>query len=131
MDILIKKLLDIQTFLKFTYGSLAILAGVDKFTNLLTNWPEYLNPILVDILPVSGRTFMIVVGTVEIIAGVLVLLKPKVGAYVVLCWLLLVALSLFASGRFLDVAVRDLMLAVGAFTLAKLSDLRMSSRPVH
>lgn len=131
MDIIIKKLLDIQTFLKFTYGIVPIVAGADKFTNLLTNWPEYLNPTLTGILPFSDKTFMIIVGIIEIIAGVVVFLKPKVGAYIVCAWLVLIALSLLASGSFLDVAVRDLVMAVGAFTLAKLSDLEAYAKPAH
>ena len=131
MDIMIKKLQDIQTFLKFTYGIVPIAAGADKFTNLLTNWSEYLNPTLAGMLPVSDNTFMIVVGIIEIMAGVLVFLKPKIGAYVVCAWLVLIALSLLASERFLDVAVRDLVMAAGAFTLAKLSSLEASVNPVH
>ena len=129
MDIMIKKLLDIQVFLKFTYGIVPIVAGIDKFFNLLTNWPEYLNPTLAAILPFSDNTFMAVVGIIEIIAGMLVFIKPKLGAYVVCAWLVLIALSLIASGTFLDVAVRDLVMAVGAFALAKLSSLETSVKP--
>jgi len=123
MDIMIKKLRDIQTFMKFTYGIVPIVAGADKFTNLLTNWPEYLNPTLAGMLPFSDSIFMMVVGLIEIAAGVLVLVNSKIGAYVVSAWLVLIALSLLASGNFLDVAVRDLVMATGAFMLAKLSSL--------
>lgn len=123
MDIMIKKLRDIQTFMKFTYGIVPIVAGADKFTNLLTKWPEYLNPTLAGMLPFSDSIFMMVVGLIEIAAGVLVLVNSKIGAYVVSAWLVLIALSLLASGNFLDVAVRDLVMATGAFMLAKLSSL--------
>jgi len=123
MDIIETKLRDIQVFTKLTYGIVPIVAGADKFTNLLTTWPEYLNPTLAGMLPFSGEIFMMIVGIIEIVAGILVLVKPKLGALVVSAWLVLIALSLLASGRFLDVAVRDLVMAVGAFTLAKLSGL--------
>lgn len=127
MDIVIKKLSDIQTFLKFTYGLVPIVAGADKFTNLLTNWPEYLNPTLAGLLPFSGNTFMIIVGIIEIVAGVLVLVRPAIGAYVVCGWLALIAVSLLTSGSYLDVAVRDLVMAVGAFSLARLSSLTIAA----
>jgi hypothetical protein len=100
-----------------------IVAGADKFTNLLTNWTEYINPTLGGILPFSGSTFMMIVGLIEIIAGILVLLKPQKGAYVVSAWLVLIAISLLASGKYLDVAVRDLVMAIGAFCFAKISGL--------
>lgn len=128
---MIKKLLNIQTFLKFTYGIVPFAAGADKFINLLTNWSEYLNPTLAGMLPFSDNTFMKVVGIIEIMAGVLVFLKPKIGAFVICAWLVLIALSLLASDRFLDVAVRDLVMAVGAFALAKLSNLEASVNSVH
>ena len=123
MDIVQKKLTDLQIFLKFTYGIVPIVAGADKFINLLTSWPEYLNPTLAGVLPFSASTFMMIVGVIEIIAGVLVLIKPQQGALVVCGWLVLIALSLLASGNYLDVAVRDLVIAIGALTLARLSIL--------
>ena len=131
MDIVIRKLTSIQLLLKFTYGIVPIVAGADKFTNLLTNWPEYLNPAFGSMLPFSGTTFMQLVGVIEIIAGVLVLARPKIGAYVVCAWLVLIAMSLLASGSYLDVAVRDLVMAVGAFTLAQLSNLKSSVNNGH
>ena len=73
MDILEKKLTDIQLFGKLTYGIVPIVAGADKFTNLLTSWSEYLNPALAGMLPFNTATFMMIVGVVEILAGVLVL----------------------------------------------------------
>ena len=82
-------------------------------------------------LPVSDNTFMIVVGIIEIMDGVLIFLKPEIGAYEVCAWLVLIALSLLASEGFLDVAVRDLVMAAGAFMFAKLSSLEASVNPVH
>ena len=116
-----KKIKDIQTLLKFTYGLIPIIAGADKFSNLLTDWSQYLNPTIIGMLPFSAHTFMMIVGVIEIIAGLLVFLNPQKGAYLVSVWLVLIALSLVASGNYLDVAVRDLAMAIGAFTLAKIS----------
>lgn len=116
-----KNVNDVQTLLRFTYGLVPIVAGADKFTNLLTNWEQYLNPSLKKILPFDGHVFMIVVGVIEIVAGIIVLLKPQIGAWIVSAWLLLIALTLIASVTFLDVAVRDVVMAIGAYSLARLS----------
>lgn len=107
--------------LRLTYGIIPIIAGADKFTNLLTNWADYLNPALADVLPFSAGTFMMIVGIIEIIAGILVFVDTPKGAYLVSAWLLLIALSLLVSGRYLDVAVRDLAMAIGAWSLANIS----------
>ena len=112
-----------HTILKLTFGLVPIVAGADKFTNILTNWETYINPTILNILPFSGHVFMMIVGVIEIAAGVLVLVKPGKGAYVVSAWLILIAVSLLAGGKYLDVAVRDLVMAIGAFSLAKISGL--------
>ena len=125
MEKSIKGITEVQKLMKLTFGIVPIVAGADKFTNLLTNWTEYLNPTLAGILPFSGNTFMMIVGIIEIIAGILVLIKPQKGAYVVSAWLVLIAVSLIASGKYLDVAVRDLVMAIGAFCLAKISGLEI------
>jgi len=121
-----KKLSDVQTLLKFTYGLLPIAAGADKFTNLLTNWVEYPNPAVAGMLPISASAFMMVVGVIEILAGILVFINVRIGAYVVSAWLVLIALTLLTSGRYLDVAVRDIVMAIGAFSLGQLSSLNTS-----
>lgn len=121
MEKSIQSFKDVQTLLKFSYGIIPIVAGLDKFTNLLTNWSDYLNPSLEEMLPFSAHTFMIVIGVIEILAGILVLIQPQKGALVVAAWLVLIALSLLAGGRYIDVAVRDLAMAIGAFSLAKIS----------
>ncbi|GGB18494.1 hypothetical protein [Mucilaginibacter rubeus] len=110
-----------QTLLKFTYGLVPVVAGADKFTNLLTDWSHYLNPTIKAMLPFGEHVFMMIVGIIEIVAGILVLFNPQKGAYLVSAWLVLIALSLLASGTYLDVAVRDIVMAIGAFSLAKLS----------
>ena len=111
----------VWTILRFTFGLVPIVAGLDKFTDLLTNWDMYLHPGIASMLPFSVHTFMQIVGVIEIIAGVLVLIKPAIGAYVVMAWLIAIALTLLASGKYLDVAVRDLVMSISAFSLARLS----------
>lgn len=111
----------VEKLLYYTFGIVPIVAGLDKFTNILTDWTQYLSSGIVDMLPFEASTFMIVVGIIEIIAGVLVLLRPIIGSYVVMAWLILIALTLIFSGSFLDVAVRDLVMAIAAFSLAQLS----------
>ena len=123
-----QRIISVQQTLKFTFGLVPIVAGLDKFTNLLTHWVKYLNPRLAGMLPVSGETFMHVVGVIEIAAGVLVLFKPRAGAAVVSAWLVLIALQLLAGGMDLDVAVRDLVMAISAAALFRLSDAAIVSR---
>ena len=112
----------VKTVLKYTFGLVPIIAGLDKFTNVLTDWGQYISPGLSGIIPFEAGTFMMIVGVIEIVAGILVFLKPKIGALVVMAWLVAIALTLIFSGTFLDVAVRDLVMAIGAFSLAKLSE---------
>lgn len=111
----------LQNTLQLTFGIVPIVAGLDKFTNILTNWTDYLSINLRTILPVDPSVFMKLVGVIEIIAGILVLARPRIGAYVVMAWLICIALQLIAGGHFFDVAVRDLVMSVGAFTLAQLT----------
>jgi uncharacterized membrane protein YphA (DoxX/SURF4 family) len=115
------KLGTIRTVLRLTFTIVPIVAGLDKFTNLLTNWEQYLNPMVSQLLPVSPQVFMGIVGVIEIVAGIIVFSRPRLGALIVSTWLTGIALSLLASGHFLDVAVRDLVMAVSAFTLASLT----------
>ncbi len=117
------RLNSISTLLRILYGIVPIVAGLDKFTNLLVNWTIYINPLILKIIPLSGTSFMHVVGVIEIIAGIVVLSYPRIGAYIVSIWLLCISLSLLASGHYLDVAVRDLMMSAGAYTLARISEL--------
>jgi uncharacterized membrane protein YphA (DoxX/SURF4 family) len=114
-----------QTFnlLKLTFGIVPIVAGADKFTNLLTNWSQYLNPTFAEISPIPASVFMMIVGVVEIVAGIIVLRKPEIGGYIVAAWLTLVALTLLLGFNYVDVAVRDLVMAVGAFSMARISKI--------
>lgn len=107
----------VVSLLKATYGIVPIVAGLDKFTHLLTDWTQYLAPVVKDALPVAPGTFMNIVGIIEIAAGVLVLLRPKAGSLVVAFWLVAIALNLLLTGEYYDVAVRDVVMAIGAFSL--------------
>ena len=100
----------------------ALLAGLDKFTHFLTNWDQYLAPAVERLLPVSGHTFMLFVGIVEMAAAVLVAARPRIGAYVVAAWLLGIIVNLLLIPGYFDVALRDFGLALGALALARLSE---------
>jgi len=116
----------VKKILKYTFGLVPIVAGLDKFTNILTNWSQYISEGFAGMLPFEPAVFMMIVGVVEIVAGVLVLTKTKFGAYLVSAWLTAIALSLLFSLTYLDVAVRDLVMAIAAFCLAKLSENDLS-----
>lgn len=103
--------------LKWTYGLVPIVAGADKFMHLLTDWDKYLAPVVTDIIPLTPETFMSIVGVIEIVAGILVLVKPKLGSFIVGCWLLAIAINLLLTGQYFDIAVRDTVMAIGAFCL--------------
>ena len=108
--------------LRLGLGVGPILAGIDKFFNKLADWSMYLSPLATKVVPVSASTFMHVVGIVEIIAGIIVLSRwTKIGAYVVMAWLLGICVNLLTTGMFYDLAVRDLELAIGAFALAQIT----------
>ena len=111
----------VYNLLRITFGIVPVVAGLDKFTDLLTHWENYLNPASARRLPLAPHAFMMVVGVIEIIAGIIVLIRPAIGGFIVAAWLTLIALTLLASGNYLDVAVRDLVMAIGAFSLAKIS----------
>jgi uncharacterized membrane protein YphA (DoxX/SURF4 family) len=108
--------------LRLSFGLVPLLAGLDKFLNLLTEWPKYVAPALAHALPMTPQHFMYVVGVIEIVAGLAVLLSPwtKVFAYVVAAWLAGIAINLVLGG-FYDIAVRDLVMAASAISLARLT----------
>jgi len=101
-----------------------ILAGLDKFFHLLVDWDKYLSPIANNVLGGRGHQFMLVVGVIEIIAGIGVFLKPRFFAYVVSLWLLLIIINLLTIPGYYDIALRDLGLALGALALGRLSQNR-------
>ena len=100
-----------------------IVAGADKFLGLLVNWDQYLPPVANKLLGGYGHQFMFIVGVIEIVAGIGVFLKPKIFAYVVSAWLLLIIVNLLLIPGYFDVALRDLGLALGALALARLSSV--------
>jgi hypothetical protein len=99
-----------------------ILAGLDKFLEVLVDWDRYLAPAVTDVLPVSGHTVMLAVGVVEIAAGVLVALRPRIGGYVVAAWLWAIIVNLLILGDYFDIALRDFGLSLGALALARLAE---------
>lgn len=121
-----------QAFRALQLGFVAapILAGLDKFLHLLVpaGWEQYLAPVVADVVP--AHTFMMIVGVVEVVAGIGVALKPRLFAYVVAAWLVGIIVNLLlnpasydAAGWGLDLALRDLGLAIGAFALGRLSQV--------
>ncbi len=100
---------------------LPILMGLDKFVGLLTDWPGYLAPWIVELSPFSAQTAMYVVGVVEIVAGVAVALKPRFAAYIVAAWLAGIIINLLSYSGFYDVALRDFGLLIAAIALARLA----------
>jgi hypothetical protein len=98
-----------------------VVAGLDKFFHLLTDWDKYVAPVVARTLPISVHAFMSLVGVIEIAAGLLVLFRPRLGGYVVAAWLVGIVLNLILTGGYLDVALRDVGLCLGALALARLS----------
>jgi hypothetical protein len=100
-----------------------VLAGLDKFSHLLTNWDAYLAPVIARPLGSAAHGFMMVVGVVEIIAGLLVAVRPRIGAYVVAAWLGGIIVNLLLSGKYFDVALRDFGLCLAALALGRLAQV--------
>jgi uncharacterized membrane protein HdeD (DUF308 family) len=107
--------------LYFGFVVLPIVAGIDKFFDLLTNWDTYLAPIVTQTLNMPAHTFMMIVGVIEIIAGLIVLARPRIGAYIVAIWLLGIIVNLFMLGGAYDIALRDFGLFLGAVALGRIS----------
>jgi len=107
--------------LRFAFTVAPIVAGLDKFFNLLVNWDQYLPSFVNKLVGGHGHELMLVAGVIEIIAGVGVAIKPQIFAYVVSAWLLLIVANLLMIPGYFDVALRDFGLALGALALARLS----------
>jgi len=111
--------------LRIGLGVGPFLAGLDKYFNLLTDWTMYTSPLVLKVLPFSGRTFMHIVGVIEMMVGLAILTKwTRLGSYVASAWLVAIAINLVSTGMFLDVAVRDLEMALAAFVLARMTEVR-------
>jgi hypothetical protein len=98
-----------------------VLAGLDKFFHLLVNWDMYLAPAIARLSPIGAHNLMLAVGVIEIVAGLLVALKPRIGAYVVALWLWGIIVNLLLIPNYFDIALRDFGLSLGALALARLS----------
>ena len=110
--------------LRYGIGLAATLAGLDKFFNILTDWSAYVSPLAAGLLPFPVGTFMGIVGVIEIGVGAMILIGwTRAGAYVAAAWLVGVALNLVMAG-FFDIAVRDVVMAIAAFTLGRLAEIR-------
>ena len=107
--------------LRFAFTVAPIIAGADKFLHLLVNWDQYLPAAVNNMLGGHGHDFMYAVGVIEIVAGIGVMLKPKIFAYVVAAWLVAIIVNLLLIPGYFDVALRDLGLALGALALGRLS----------
>lgn len=111
--------------LRIGLGVGPFLAGLDKFFNILTDWGMYLSPTMEKLLPVSGTTFMHAVGVIEMLVGLAILTRwTRLGSYVAAGWLLAIAINLVTTGMFFDLAVRDVEIAIAAYTLARLTEAR-------
>lgn len=111
--------------LRLGLGLAAFLAGLDKFFNLLTDWSMYLSPAVERLLPFSAKALMLCIGPIEMVVGLAILTRcTRLGAYFALAWLLCISLNLIVSGTFYDLAVRDIELAIAAYVLATLTEIR-------
>jgi hypothetical protein len=111
--------------LKYAYGLVVLLAGLDKVfgTNLIVSWPKYVSPLVSGLLPVSVGTFIVVIGIVEVVVAGLILSKfQEIGGYIASIWLVLISINLFTLG-YIDIAIRDILLAVGSVVLARLKNI--------
>ncbi len=109
--------------LRTGFTVLPIVFGLDKFTNLLTDWQAYLAPWIVGMSPINAHQVMLVVGVIEIVAGVAVAIKPRYAAYIVAAWLAGIIVNLLSFPDFYDIALRDFGLLLAALTLAKLASV--------
>ncbi|HTY42290.1 MAG TPA: hypothetical protein VMH79_10495 [Thermoanaerobaculia bacterium] len=117
--------------LRVGLGAGQLVAGADKFFDLLANWEMYLSPLALKVVPVSGTTFLRAVGVVEMILGLAILTRwTRLGAYAAMVWLVAIAANLATTGLFYDLALRDLEIALAAYALARLTEAR-GERPAR
>ena len=107
--------------LRFAFTVAPLIAGIDKFLHLLVNWDQYVAPWIANVSPISPHNLMLIAGVIEIVAGVLVALKPRIFAYVVAIWLALIIINLLSMGLYFDIALRDFGLLLGAVALGRLA----------
>jgi len=107
--------------LLFAYIVAPVVAGLDKFFDLLTDWDRYLAPAIASALPIDPKLFMSGVGVMEVLAGMLVAIKPSVGGVIVAVWLWGIVVNLLLLHGHADIALRDFGLSLGALALARLA----------
>ena len=118
--------------LRIGLGVGPIITGIDKYFNKLADWGMYLSPLVTKFIPVSTATFMHVIGVVEILAGLIVLSRwTRIGSYIVMAWLVAIAINLVTTGMFYDLAMRDVEIAIGAFALSQLTAVRELHGATH
>ncbi len=123
-----KRLNSVWWVLRVALGATAFLAGLDKFFNLLANWEMYLSPLAARLLPVGPAVFMRAVGVIEMVVGLAILTRwTRAGGYVAMVWLLCIAANLASTGLFFDLAVRDAVMAVAAYSLARITEVRATA----
>lgn len=119
-----KSLNSVYLPLKITFGVVPILAGLDKFVGILADWKSYLSPQIANVAPISPEVLLGAVGVIEMVVGLAIVTRfTRLGAYVASVWLVLIAVNLVIAG-ILDVAVRDLVMAIAAYTLGQTAALR-------
>jgi uncharacterized membrane protein YphA (DoxX/SURF4 family) len=113
--------------LRIAFGLGPLMAGLDKFGNFLVNWEKYLSPVAQTWLPISALRFMHIVGVVEIIVGLAILFgATRMFGYIAMIWLWCIAANLISSGNYYDIALRDILLGIGAYALARVTEARES-----
>ena len=123
MNNLENKMIPAWWALRVGLGAAAFLAGLDKFFNLLAYWEGYMSPVMARMLPISNVAFMHLVGIIEMVVGLAILTRwTRIGSYVAMIWLVLIAINLVTTGKYFDVAVRDVEMAIAAFTLGRLTE---------
>lgn len=111
--------------LKISLGVAFLSTGIDKYFDKLTDWGMYLSPLATKVFPVSQTTFMHIGGVVEIVLALIVLTRwTKIGAYLLILWLIGIIINLFSTGMFYDLAMRDIEIAISALVLALLTAVR-------
>jgi len=113
--------------LRVAFGLGPLLAGLDKFTNILVNWEKYLNPAVQRLIPIDATMFMHIVGGIEVIVGLAILFgATRIFGYIAMLWMWCIAGNLISMGTYYDIAVRDTLLGIGAYALARVTEARES-----
>ncbi len=119
-----RRITQVYWVLRIGLGAAAFLAGLDKFFNVLTDWTMYLSPLVTRVVPLSASAFMHIAGVIEMIVGLAILAGwSRIGGYVVMAWLIAIAVNLVTTKMFFDIAVRDVEMSLAAFTLARLTEV--------